>query len=77
MRERKRERVVVLKGKGIEGRRMKGTIDTNVSLYWRIERGEERVVVLKEKVIEGRRMKSESGCVEGEGDCRKENEGIH
>ena len=29
MRERKRERVVVLKGKGIEGRKTKGSIDTN------------------------------------------------
>ena len=51
-----------VEGGGIEGKRMKGTIDTNVSLYWGIERGEERVVVLKEKAIEGRKMKRKSGC---------------
>ena len=49
----------MLKEKAIEGKRMKGTIDTNVSLYWGIERGEESMVVLKEKAIEGRKMKRE------------------
>ena len=31
-----RERVVVLKEKAIEGKRMKGTIDINIFLYWGI-----------------------------------------